>query len=92
MTDPTQLPTADLSRRRILQIAIAGSGAIIAASLPTASFAASKVAKAAVAYQPQPKGKARCDNCVQWQASAACKLVAGDISPSGWCSIYFAKA
>ena len=79
------------SRRRMLQVAAAGTGALLAVALTEPAGAASKVAKTAVAYQPQPKGAARCDNCVQWQAPAACKLVAGDISPSGWCSIYFKK-
>ena len=76
----------------MLHLAIAGGGAIVAASLPTAAMASTKVGKSAVAYQIKPKGKAQCDNCAQWQGPAACKLVSGVISPSGWCSIYFAKA
>ncbi|GAA0308621.1 hypothetical protein GCM10009087_18310 [Sphingomonas oligophenolica] len=51
-------------------------------------MASGKVAKKAVQYQDSPKGKSRCDNCRQWQAPAACKLVDGPISPAGWCMIY----
>ena len=92
MTNAFKLPDAEVSRRRMLQLAVAGSAAIVTVSLPVVATAASKVAKSAVAYQPKPRGKAQCDNCVQWLAPASCKLVAGDISPNGWCSIYFAKA
>ena len=83
---------AALSRRRMLQIAMAGGVAIVAATLPSEGVAAGKVAKTAVSYQPTPKGKQRCDNCAQWQGPASCKLVNGTISPSGWCSIYSPKA
>jgi anaerobic selenocysteine-containing dehydrogenase len=85
-------PDMALSRRRMLHIAMAGGAAMVAAALPGEGVAASKVAKTAVAYQPTPKGKQRCDNCAQWQAPAACKLVNGTISPSAWCNIYSPKA
>ncbi|MFA5965629.1 MAG: high-potential iron-sulfur protein [Sphingomonas sp.] len=83
--------TTDLSRRTLLRFAIAGSGALIAATVATQAVAGSKIAKKAVRYQDTPKGNARCDNCRQWQAPAGCKLVDGTISPSGWCSIYAPK-
>jgi hypothetical protein len=83
--------STDLSRRTLLHLALAGGGVLIAGSVPTAATAGSKIAQKAVKYQPTPKGKAQCDNCRQWQAPAACKLVDGVISPSGWCSIYAPK-
>ena len=92
MTSDPRNSISDLSRRRLLQMAIVGGGAIVAATLPTSAMAANQVGKSAVTYQDKPKGKARCDNCSQWQNPAACKLVSGVISPSGWCSIYMAKA
>ena len=63
-----------------------------AAKVAAPAAAATKLPQKAVHYQPQPKGKARCDTCLQWQAPKACKLVAGDIAPSGWCSLYAHKA
>ncbi|MEO9131080.1 MAG: high-potential iron-sulfur protein [Sphingomonas sp.] len=81
----------EVSRRSMLRLALAGSGVFIAAALPTSAIAGSKIAQKAVKYQATPKGKARCDNCRQWQSPAACKLVDGTISPSGWCSIYAPK-
>jgi hypothetical protein len=75
------------SRRDFLgKLALAGGGVLIATAAATP--AAAKVAPKDVGYQPTPKGSARCDNCVQWQAPNACKLVSGIISPNGWCSIY----
>ena len=67
---------------------MAGGGALLTAGLVTPAAAANKMAQKAVGYQETPMGKARCDNCLQWQAPAACKLVEGAISPAGWCHIY----
>lgn len=82
------------SRRNILMgVAIAlGGGAVLAAELAASPAAAnSKVAQKLVNYQSTPKGAARCDGCIQWQPPASCKVVAGAISPSGWCTIYAPK-
>lgn len=87
----TDRTSTDLSRRTLLHLALAGGGALIAATVTTPAVAGSKIARKAVRYQDAPKGNARCDNCRQWQAPASCKLVDGVISPSGWCSIYAPK-
>jgi len=92
MTASKPRRTLDLSRRRFLGRAslIAAGGALAAAGAVTAD-AQTKVAQKLVSYQPTPKGKARCDNCVNWQPPAGCKLVQGTIAASGWCSIYAPK-
>jgi hypothetical protein len=60
---------------------------------PDAPAAAKKVAQATVQYQPQPKGDQKCSGCVHFIAeSNACKLVDGQISPEGWCSLWAKKA
>jgi hypothetical protein len=69
----------------------AGVMGILAAS-PKAAAGPSKLDPKAVSYQPTPKGAARCDNCIQWQAPNACKVVNGVINPAGWCSIYMRKS
>ncbi len=76
-----------ISRRRAL---IAGGGVLLGAGLLAVSTAAAgtKMAQSAVGYREKPQGNARCDGCTQWQAPAACKIVAGTISPSGWCTLY----
>ena len=90
MSDKCSLSENRLSRRRFFYTAAKG-GAVLGAALMT-SPAAAKVPPTAVNYQLAPKGRARCDNCVNWQAPSSCKFVDGTISPSGWCSLYRPKA
>ena len=90
MSDGSVLNDNRLSRRRFLYTAATG-GAVIGAALMT-SPANAKVPPTAVNYQPTPKGKARCDSCVNWEAPSSCKFVDGKISPSGWCSLYRPKS
>jgi High potential iron-sulfur protein len=81
-----------LSRRSVLVSAgwMVGA-ATLAAVTASNAIAQSKVSKSAVAYQDTPKGAQRCDNCALFQAPNACKNVAGDVSPAGWCKIYAKK-
>jgi hypothetical protein len=81
-----------LSRRQVLGAAagatIAGAAGVIAASSPAQ---AAKVPQKAVKYQEEPKGEARCENCVLFEAPSSCKNVDGTVSPQGWCMIYAKK-
>lgn len=48
-----------------------------------------KASQASVQYQTQPKDKQKCSNCLNFIAeSNSCKLVDGQISPEGWCSLW----
>lgn len=81
-----------VTRRDFLFAAAVGSGALVGASLvSTPAQAAGKIPQKAVSYQPTPKGAQRCDNCALWQAPSSCKLVDGNIAPSGWCTLYKKK-
>lgn len=52
-----------------------------------------KAPKPSVQYQTQPKGEQKCGDCANFfAASSACKLVEGQISPKGWCSLWTKKA
>lgn len=85
--DPKQL-----SRRNLLETVAAIPIACAAISiLPNAATAQAKVPKSAVAYQDHPKGAQECTNCSLFQPPNACKNVAGDISPKGWCNIWVKK-
>jgi uncharacterized protein YjbJ (UPF0337 family) len=69
----------------------AGSPATSAGS--AAPAATSKVSQASVQYQAQPKGEQKCGGCLNFIAeSNTCKLVAGQVSPEGWCSLWAKKA
>ena len=58
-----------------------------------APAATGKVPQASVRYQTQPKGEQKCGGCQHFVAeSKTCKLVDGQISPEGWCSLWTKKA
>jgi hypothetical protein len=84
----------NISRRNLFRGALVATGGatVLAAGLGATSAAAQgKIAQKLVSYQATPKLAARCDGCLQWVAPNACKVVAGEISPSGWCTIYAPK-
>jgi uncharacterized low-complexity protein len=81
---------SELSRRSVLQRAAAAAGASVLGDA-TAAQAFTKSPQTSARYQDQPSGGQRCANCKQFQPPSSCKVVAGKISPNGWCSIYAAK-
>jgi secreted PhoX family phosphatase len=88
------MQTLNLSRRGLLRGAgvAAGAGALLAAGLAAGPAAAqAKFSQSQAKYQPTPKGAQRCDSCAQFQPAAACKVVQGQISASGWCLLYAHK-
>jgi hypothetical protein len=82
-----QSESARVSRRTVL-IAAAGAGLALT---PTGAEAA-KLAQSAVKYQASPKDGKQCDGCNLFVAPNACKSVAGNVSPSGWCALWVKKA
>jgi hypothetical protein len=57
-----------------------------------APAAAAKVSQASVQYQTEPKGDQQCSLCMHFIAeSNTCKLVEGQISPNGWCTLWTKK-
>lgn len=79
------------SRRRVLAggMAVLAAGAVGRAAVATA---AQKLEKSAVQYQDTPKDGQKCSNCVNFVAPNACKIVAGEISPNGYCVAFAPKA
>lgn len=86
-----------LSRRAVLK------GAAVLAGLATVPLvqvrdAEAKVPKAAMKYQDHPNGKNDCTKCMQFipgkspTADGTCKVVAGSISPHGWCVAFTPKS
>lgn len=91
----------DASRRTLLKntMAVAAVGAVAATGLLSPRFAQAQgqASQATAMYQDQPHGQQQCDNCIHFipgktpQSMGTCKVVEGDISPSGWCVLYAAK-
>ena len=81
-----------VTRRDFLFAATAGGGALVGVGLIASPAAASnKMSPKAMQYRPTPNGNLRCDNCANWQPPGSCKLVDGQILPTGWCILYRPK-
>lgn len=80
------------SRRDMLR-----TGMMIAAGVTGAAIASTaraedeKIAQELVQYQNEPKDGQKCNMCAQWVDPNACKIVAGKISPDGYCVAYAPK-
>ena len=83
---------ATLNRREAMSTtaAIVGGATLIAGGFMSgaAKADAAKFSKEAAAYQDGPKGEQNCANCSLFVAPAACGVVEGTISSSGWCKLY----
>ena len=72
-----------VSRRTVL-LATAAAAPVL--GLMT-TVAEAKMAQAAVKYQATPKDDKQCDGCNFFVAPNGCKMVDGDIAPTGWCAL-----
>ncbi|HKJ10396.1 MAG TPA: high-potential iron-sulfur protein [Gammaproteobacteria bacterium] len=87
-----------ITRRSLLKSAalLAGVSAVPGVLLSPEAQAA-KASKAAMQYRTHPNGKHECSNCMHFipgsspSANGKCTVVAGSISPHGWCIAYAAK-
>lgn len=97
-------PDSMSTTRRALLRHLATTAAVAAglpllgrAATPPAKEDAGKVAKSALQYRDTPQGSSACASCVHFlpgesaDAPGRCKIVAGEISPQGWCLAYTAK-
>lgn len=47
-----------------------------------------QLSKPEAEYQDSPKNDQQCSECTKFQPPKGCAVVAGDISPRGWCKLY----
>jgi hypothetical protein len=80
--------TSGVSRRTVL-LAAAGAAPLLAL---TGGQAQAKIAQTAVHYQAMPKDGKQCDGCNFFITPNGCKMVDGDIAPTGWCALWVKKA
>jgi hypothetical protein len=80
---------AQLSRRSFLRLGLAAvMGSMVGVKpLPAQQKADKKLVK----YQDTPKGSQACGHCLHFVPPDQCKLVAGKISPKGWCQLFAPK-
>jgi hypothetical protein len=74
-----------IGRRRLLSGAIAGL-AVGFARVTAAS--ADKMSKQQAEYQDTPKDIRMCATCTLFEPPKSCKVVDGDVSPTGWCKAF----
>ena len=84
-----QSKPARVSRRTVL---IAAAGAVPLLALMSGSAEAKIAQEQAVKYQPTPKDGKQCSGCNLFIAPKSSEYLAGDIAPTGWCSIWVKKA
>jgi hypothetical protein len=61
------------------------------AALSHRASAEGSIPQATAAYQDKPSNGLKCSACTHFRAPASCQLVAGKISPDGWCKLFAAK-
>ncbi|MBZ0070346.1 MAG: hypothetical protein K8I04_01235 [Gammaproteobacteria bacterium] len=82
----------DPTRRDVLRGLFAAGCALCLQRAVAAETQGGKLDKAQAKYQAQPKGDQRCAACMHFlPESRSCKVVAGDISPDGWCILWAKK-
>ena len=92
MTDSEKTGCAAvLSRRDLLARAALFAGAVAAELGASVKSAVAKMTQKAALYQDKPKEGAKCATCEHFQAPSSCLIVAGKISPNGWCQMYLKK-
>lgn len=98
-THPRVIPRRQALRKLALTAGMAATLPLAGLLGLTRSFAAEssgKASKAAVKYQDHPDGTSFCANCANFtpgsspDAPGTCLVVAGEISPKGWCLAYAA--
>ena len=75
-------------RRTRRELTIAALGGLSAALPARAEEQPAKMSQIAAAYQGTPKGMFSCAVCTFFIRPRGCKVVTGDISPTGWCKVF----
>jgi hypothetical protein len=74
-----------LTRRDLMTAALGG----VSTALPArAEGPAAKLSQITAAYQTTAKGMFSCTVCTFFIRPRSCKVVSGDISPTGWCKLF----
>jgi hypothetical protein len=73
------------TRRELTNVVLGG----LLAALPAhAKEQPARMSQIAAAYQSTPKGMFSCAVCTFFIRPRGCKVVTGDIGPTGWCKLF----
>jgi hypothetical protein len=77
-----------IARRRLIAAASAGLLILRVRAPARAQETQEKLSQPESEYQGTPKNDQQCSECTKFQPPKGCSVVAGDISPRGWCKLY----
>jgi hypothetical protein len=77
-----------LGRRTVLRGVVAGMAAGLTGAGVRPASARDKMSKQEADYQDSPKDIRMCATCTLYEPPKSCKVVEGDVSPSGWCKAF----
>jgi hypothetical protein len=81
-----QVPQAQ--RRRLVAMGLAGAVALLTLETISRACAQEKASREEAEYQDSPKDIYMCATCSLFEPPKSCKVVEGDVSPSGWCKLF----
>jgi hypothetical protein len=81
-----QLPQPQ--RRKLFAMGLAGAAALLNLEAMSTACAWEKVSRQEAEYQDNPKDIRMCATCSLFEPPKSCKVVEGDVSPSGWCKLF----
>jgi hypothetical protein len=84
MTDRLESP----ARRRWMQVTLRGVAVGLTAGVVARAPAQEKLSQREADYQDSPKDIRMCGTCSLFVPPQSCKVVAGEISPEGWCKLF----
>ena len=88
-----RVATGSLSRRSVIlgAIGVACAGLGARSALAAGLSPEAKLPQEQVSYQASPKGDRKCSSCFNYEGNGSCRVVAGPISPEGWCRLWNAR-
>jgi len=69
-------------------LALFGAGVIDAGVIGAYADGPKQISQAAARYQDHPRGGLSCVGCTFFRRPRSCQVVAGDVSPNGWCRLF----
>jgi hypothetical protein len=75
-------------RRKLICGAMACAAAGLTQAAIRPAHAQDKMSKQEAEYQDTPKDIRMCATCTLYEPPKSCKVVEGDVSPSGWCKVF----
>ena len=78
----------NLVRRTFVRSAIGGMATGLLRATISPASGREKMSKQEAEYQDSPKDIRMCATCTLFEPPRSCKVVEGDVSPSGWCETF----